>query len=47
MMHDVLEEISRQLAGIGAPGSFATQSTVPADDLHLEVKGLGRAALEQ
>jgi hypothetical protein len=44
-MHFDLEEISRQLAGIGAPGSFATQSTLPADNLHLEVKGVGRIRL--
>jgi hypothetical protein len=44
-MHFDLEEISRQLAGIGAPGSFATQSTLPADDLHLEVKGVGGVRL--
>jgi hypothetical protein len=45
VMHFALEEISRQLAGIGAPGSFATQSTLPADDLHPEVKGVGRVRL--
>jgi len=44
-VHLDLEEISRQLAGIGAPGSFAAQSTLPADDLHLEVKGVGRIRL--
>ena len=44
-MHFALEEISRQLAGIGAPGSFATRSTVAADDLHLEIKGTGRVRL--
>lgn len=44
-MHLDLEDISRQLAGIGAPGSFATRSAVPTDDLHLEVKGVGRVRL--
>jgi 2OG-Fe(II) oxygenase superfamily len=44
-MHFDLEEICRQLAGIGAPGSFATQSTLPADALHLEVKGVGSIRL--
>jgi hypothetical protein len=44
-MHYALKEISRQLAGIGVAGSFATRSTLPADDLHLEVKGVGRVRL--
>lgn len=37
-----LEDISRQLARLGTSGSFATQLTAVADDLHLEVHGLGR-----
>jgi len=37
-----LQEVSRELAKIGSPGSFATRLTVAAGDLHLEVQGVGR-----
>jgi hypothetical protein len=37
-----LFEISRQLGQIGGSGKFATRATAPADDLHLEVRGVGR-----
>lgn len=37
-----LQEVSRQLAKIGSPGSYATRLTVAAGDLHLEVQGVGR-----
>jgi len=37
-----LSEISRQLGQIGGSGKFATRSTAPAGDLHLEVRGVGR-----
>jgi hypothetical protein len=37
-----LSEISRQLGQIGGRGKFATRSTAPAGDLHLEVRGVGR-----
>jgi hypothetical protein len=37
-----LSEISRQLGQIGERGKFATRSTAPAGDLHLEVRGVGR-----
>src|SRR5271163_2151918 len=37
-----LQQVSRQLAKIGSPGSFATRLTVSAGDLHLEVQGVGR-----
>jgi hypothetical protein len=36
------DAITRLLAGVRAPGSFAARRTAAADDLHLEVKGLGR-----
>lgn len=41
-MNTRLEAISRQLARMGASGSFATRRTAPAGDLHLEVQGVGR-----
>lgn len=37
-----LEGISRQLARIGTPGSFATRRTAAAGDLNLEVQDVGR-----
>jgi hypothetical protein len=37
-----LRDISELLARIEAPGAFATRRTTSADDLHLEVKGVGR-----
>jgi hypothetical protein len=36
-----LRDISQLLARIEAPGAFATRRTTSADDLHLEVKGVG------
>lgn len=36
------DAITQLLTGVRAPGTFATQRTATADDLHLEVKGLGR-----
>ncbi len=36
------DAITRLLTGVRAPGTFAAQRTATADDLHLEVKGLGR-----
>jgi hypothetical protein len=36
------DAITRLLTGVRAPGTFAAQRTAAADDLHLEVKGLGR-----
>jgi hypothetical protein len=35
-------DISELLANIEAPGAFATRRATSADDLHLEVKGVGR-----
>jgi len=37
-----LEDISRELAGIGATGSFASRRTATADDLIIEIQDLGR-----
>lgn len=37
-----LEQIADLLSEAGAPGSFSAKQTRPAEDLHLEVKGLGR-----
>lgn len=37
-----LRDMSEPLARIEAPGAFATRRTTSADDLHLEVKGVGR-----
>ncbi|PYR44649.1 MAG: hypothetical protein DMF95_22650 [Acidobacteria bacterium] len=37
-----LRDISELLARIEAPDAFATRRTTSADDLHLEVKGVGR-----
>jgi hypothetical protein len=36
------DAIAGLLAGVRAPGTFAAQRTAKADDLRLEVKGLGR-----
>jgi len=36
------DAITRLLTGVRAPGTFAAQRTATADDLHLEVKGVGR-----
>ncbi len=37
-----VQDVQEGLAGIKAPGTFATRRTSPADDLRLEVKGVGR-----
>jgi hypothetical protein len=37
-----LFEISRQLARIAGSGKFATRRTAAANDLHLEIRGVGR-----
>ena len=37
-----LDEIARLLSAFGAPGTFAARRTATADDLRLEVKGVGR-----
>lgn len=39
-----LHDVSELLARIKAQGAFATRRTSPADDLRLEVKGVGRIA---
>lgn len=36
------DEIAHLLSGVRAQGTFAAQRTARADDLHVEVKGLGR-----
>lgn len=41
----MLEEISQLLGRIGTAGSFATRRTAPVDNLHLEVKEVGRIRL--
>lgn len=38
----MLEEVSRLLSRIGSSGSFATRQTAAAEDLNLEVQGVGR-----
>ena len=38
----MLEEVSRLLARIGSSGSFATRRSAAAEDLNLEVQGIGR-----
>jgi hypothetical protein len=37
-----LDGIGKLLSEVGAPGTFTARRTAAADDLHLEVKGLGR-----
>ncbi len=37
-----IDQIGELLSGVGAPGTFSSRRTAAADDLHLEVKGLGR-----
>ena len=37
----MIEDIAGVLQQIRAPGSFATRRTCGADDLHMEVKGVG------
>src|SRR3989442_10920328 len=36
------QDVQQQLATIKAPGTFATRTSSPADDLRLEVTGVGR-----
>src|SRR5881628_3606620 len=36
------QDVQQQLATIKAPGTFATRRSSPADDLRLEVTGVGR-----
>ena len=36
------QDVQERLASIKAPGTFATRRSSPADDLRLEVKGVGR-----
>ncbi len=36
------EQIAELLSDVGAPDSFAAKQTAPTDDLHIEVKGIGR-----
>jgi len=38
----MLEEVSRLVARIGSSGSFATRRSATAEDLNLEVQGIGR-----
>src|ERR1700704_6245090 len=38
----MLEKFRRLLARIGSSGSFATRRTAAAEDLNLEVQGVGR-----
>jgi hypothetical protein len=40
-----LERIGETLGAIGSPGCFTARRTAPADDLQLEVQGLGRLRL--
>ncbi len=44
-MMAMLQEMTLLLAKIRAPGSFATRRTSTADDLRLDVKGVGRIGL--
>jgi hypothetical protein len=37
-----LDQIGQLLSEVGAPGTFTARRTAAADDLHLEVKGVGR-----
>ena len=37
-----IARIGELLSRVGAPGTFSSRRTAAADDLHLEVKGLGR-----
>ena len=39
------ERLAAALGQVTAPGSFSAQWTAPADDLHIEVRGLGRLDL--
>ncbi len=39
-----VQDVQERLASINAPGTFATRRSTPADDLRLEVKGVGPVA---
>lgn len=42
MTSTTLEQIAELLSEVGAPGTFTARRTAAAEDLHLEVKGLGQ-----
>lgn len=42
MAHQALEQIGQLLARIGTPGAFASSRSTKAEDLHIEVYGVGR-----
>src|SRR3954451_16573472 len=44
-MIDNLEQIGEILGAVGSPGCFTARRTATADDLQLEVQGLGRLRL--
>ena len=44
-MVDNLERIGEILGAVGSPGCFTARRTATADDLQLEVQGLGRLRL--
>jgi hypothetical protein len=39
------ERLAALLGQVAVPGSFSTRRTAPADDLHIEVRGLGSLAV--
>jgi len=41
----VIDRIAQVLASTGAPGTFATRRTASADELHLDVVGVGEIPL--
>ena len=42
MTTENLKQIGELLSKVGSPGTFACRRTAPADDLLLEVRGVGR-----
>src|SRR3989442_1063022 len=44
-MSKPIDDVTRLLAQVTVPGSFATRRTAPVSDLRLEVKGVGRIRL--
>ena len=44
-MSKPIDDVTRLLAQVTVPGSFATRRTVAPSDLHLEVKGVGQVRL--
>jgi hypothetical protein len=44
-MADNLERIGEILGAVGSPGCFTARRTATAEDLQLEVQGLGRLRL--